>query len=75
MLQENSELLCRIVAEANQRKNKNFMNSQLASMICQLERNLIEVCRCAPPSVMLDYEVGQRQKAIFYRPKKANPPT
>jgi hypothetical protein len=44
LLYANAELLCAIQQESNQRKNKNFINSNMASLICELERNLMLIC-------------------------------
>lgn len=44
----------------------------MAAMICELERNLIEICKSVPASAMGDFEVMTKQKPFFYKiqPKK-----
>ena len=65
MLLRNEVLIRRIIQEGNTRKNKNLLNSSMASLINDLERNLITLCRNQPPEVMGDPQVMEVQRASF----------
>lgn len=67
LLFANEQLLCEIAAESNQRKNKNFMNASMASMLCELERNLVKLCRSVEPSAMGDWQFMEKQKPALNR--------
>lgn len=76
LLEVNTELLCAIQQEANQRKNKNLINASMASLIYEYERNLMRLCSNLEPGAMGAPDIVAKEKVMFHRVqvKKPQPP-